>query len=141
MIDIKDLDRFEPLYTWVADDGTNVKIASTRLRNWVLLNQHELEIFLVPVDKQMGLSWLSSGQCDPTRVRSLNRRERREPIIFCKRPTFTNGRPDVFLVDGHHRYARAALDDDELIECWLIEIDQWKPFQVVGGIQVTQDEL
>ena len=140
-IDIRELVRGEPLFTWVADDGTNIKIASTRLRNWVLLNQHTLEIFAVHVDIEMGTSWLSTGQCDPARVRGLNRRERREPIIFCKRPTFTDGKPDVFLVDGHHRYARAALDGDPLIECWLIEEKDWRPFQVVGGINITQEQL
>jgi hypothetical protein len=141
MIHVSELDRKEPIYVWVADDGTNVRIASVRLRNWVLLNQHLFEIFLVPVDPDMAKDWIRNKQCDPKRVMNLTYKERREPIIYCKRPTFTNGRPDVFLVDGHHRYVRAAVDGDPFIECWLIEIPQWEPFKVIGAIDISQQQL
>jgi hypothetical protein len=137
-------DPFEPIYSFVASDGTNTHIASARLRVWCL-EQTTLERVYVPVEQQLAAQFISENIVSGTRVGQLvrtlpSRVEDWEPLIFAKDGQTTRGRPDVMLVDGHHRYVLAALASVAPL-AWVLEPEQWRPFQIADYITLTQEEL
>jgi hypothetical protein len=139
MIDGKTLPEGEPVYTYVADDGTNTVIHAERLRQY--LKRHPQEVFLTPVDREMAKGFLEHNVVSLSRVYQLMTKKRLDPIILCKRPTYTDGRPDVYLVDGHHRYVLTALAKSKFIPAVLVEIRVWRKFQVINLPLVTQTIL
>ena len=69
-------------------------------------------------------------------LRLAKRRDRLDPVIYCE-DGFTDGIPDVMLVDGHHRYVLAAALKRPAIEAVLVLKEFWKPFQIVGLVDVS----
>jgi hypothetical protein len=61
-------------------------------------------------------------------------------MIYC-RYGGTDEIPDVMLVDGHHRYVRAAIEKCGSILAWLLTEDQWRPFQIPNMPKITKEEL
>lgn len=137
MIDARTLPINETTYTHVGDDGVNTHIASERLRKWCLENSPE--IFLTPVNMAVAKTFITNNVVSWERVCSM--KSNGEPILYCKDGFFTGGNPDVFLVDGHHRYARAAALREPFIEAWVLDLEQWKPFQLCNVPDTTQDKL
>lgn len=138
------LDHMEPVYTWVADDGSNIHIASRLLRDWCMKRQPRVE--LMPVDHDFAASFLRENTVDPMRVLQLSVEcdlgiRKLDPIILCQRGTYTHGLPDVMLVDGHHRYVLAAMKEWPVIPCYNLIPHQWKRFRVVDCPDVTKDQL
>lgn len=141
MIDGTTLPPTDQVYTWVADDGTNWHIHAERLRLWCKAKP-SLKVHLAPVDHQLARSFISDNIASMERVVELALRDDKlDPIIFCKRGTFTNGRPDVMLVDGHHRYVLASVMRSAVIPCYMIGTKQWEPFRIVNIPDYTRDEL
>lgn len=127
-------DPFEPIYTFVEKaTGANVNIASERLRKWTLTVG--LETVLVPVSRKMCSTWLEDNIISASRVAELYQRARGgeilAPVLFAKDGQMTDGKDDVMLVDGHHRYFLAALCGC-LLPAHVLEVEQWEPFKIVG---------
>jgi hypothetical protein len=135
MIDEKTLGPLEPIFTFVSHDGTNVNIHPGRLREEVL--RKKPEVIMTTVDKDIAYSYVENNCVSLYRVRELaTRRTSREPIIYCE-DGFTDGIPDVMLVDGHHRYVLAATQGLTVIRSVLLLKEFWKPFQIIGTDKIS----
>jgi hypothetical protein len=126
---------FEPIYTFVERaTGANVNIASERLRQWTLTAG--LEVDGVPVDRALAGSFVRDNIVAPRWCEHLlslvERGMKFPPVIFAKDGGETNGAPDVMLVDGHHRYFIAAMSGMRFIPAYVLEVAQWKPFEILG---------
>lgn len=144
MIEAKTLGPLDPVFTHVLPDGTNINIHSGRLRDWCA--GRKLPISLVPVETATAIRFIRENIVDTMHLHYLAReikarRLQPDPIILCKDGGFTNGRPDVLFVDGHHRYVIAAAIHLSAIPAYLLEVEQWKPFQVSGLPDLTHNEL
>ena len=142
MIDGSRLSPWEQIYTFVARDGRNIHIHAPRLRLHCLAMQYD--VVLVPVDYKLARSFLRTNTVDPRRVVTMTPEAAFEPIILCKTEAFgTNDPiiPDVLMVDGHHRFTRAAMDGLKTIRAYLLELSQWQPFTVVNLPDTTQKRL
>ena len=142
-IDFNTLPDKHPIYSFVGNDGVNIHIDSPGLRNWCIKNRPE--VFLSPTDPKLARTFVRDNVVSPSRVIALAMRftmgEKPDPIIYCKSGTLTNGRPDVYLVDGHHRFYILSMGEAKYIKAHLLEVHQWKPFQVVGVPKISQDFL
>src|SRR6266576_6766754 len=144
MIDGKTLPRWTQIYTHIHEDGKNVHILTSALRDWCLKNCGTPEY--LPVDQQAAKNFLSNNVIHEPRLQTLleeHRQSRRpvEPIILCKLPTHTSDLPDVLLVDGHHRFVLFAILYKPVIPCWILEERDWRPFEVDMGYDLTHDQL
>lgn len=135
------------IYTFVTHSGENIHIFAGGLRLHCLESK-TLEIFIVPVNFEMGQRLLRDNIISPVRAQELYTRfqsskEGIEPVIFCKDGTLseTNGQPNVMLVDGHHRYFLAASLKVPLIAAYVLEPEDWQPFQISGLPDTTQAAL
>lgn len=130
------------IYTFVDMEGNNINIDSAKLRLWCL--QANLEIVLTPIDHKLAASFLTQNVISLKRVQQLldNFQLLEEPIIFCKDGTYhTDGGANVMLVDGHHRYFTKAYLNMRFIESYLLEVEQWKPFQMHDLPNITREQL
>lgn len=133
----------EPVYTFVANDGTNTHIHAGRLRAYLQSQNHE--IILAPVRKALAQRFLAENAISMERVAELTARQLAlapdappDPIILCHTP---GGQNEYMLVDGHHRYFIAAFANRAWIHSWLVEPDIWEAFQVINLRDLTQAEL
>lgn len=140
MLSASDLKPFETLYTFVANDGTNTHIAAERLRQWCLAAPN-LEIFEVPVEKRIAEGFIKRNIVSYANCVRLVTHQHLNPLIYAKTGTFTEGRPDVMLVDGHHRYVYAAAAGRRTFPAFILEEAEWHPFRVAGALNLTQEEL
>jgi len=138
----KDLkDPLEHIFTYVDDDGTNTHIHAARLREWCLKTKG-LEIFNIPISKSLARKYLVENRVARERVQQLTAEHLKEPMIFCKDGTFDiRGYPDVFHVDGHHRYVWHAMMKNEFALAWVLDVEQWQDFKVVGMPAITAQQL
>lgn len=131
------LSLFDPVYTFVADDGTNTHIAVRPLREFCFTSG--LEVFQAPVEAKIANMLLRENSVSPARLRELVGREL-DPIIYAKDGTSTDGAPDVMLVDGHHRYVLAAAAKMPYILAYFLEESQWRPFEIKSPLLDTTRE-
>jgi hypothetical protein len=132
------------IYTHVDHDGTNTHIDAQGLRLWCL--QHKPEVYLIPMRFELAAEFIRDNIIDKKRVAELSQREMLGetlgPIIMAKDGTFaSNGGPNVMLVDGHHRYFLSAIHKRPFVEGHMLEVAQWKPFQLHGIPEITQEQL
>jgi hypothetical protein len=128
------------IYSFVADDGTNVHIDSELLRLWCILNKPE--IFWLPLRYELLDQFKNDNVISEERVIELSKRNNLDPIIMVKDGTIgNNGGPNVMLVDGHHRYVLACLRKQAHIAGHLLEVEQWRPFQIHWLRDITAEEL
>lgn len=141
-IDGRTLSPWTPIYTFVANDGTNVRIHATKLREHCLALSYKS--VLVPVDVPLARSFVRDNVVDMCRVTQLTDENLREPIILCKTEAFGKNHPvipDTLLVDGHHRFVRNAMDGQRIIAAWLLEFYQWSPFMISNVPDTTRATL
>lgn len=129
----------DQIYTHVLPDGTNVNIDSIRLRAWCIAMRPPIK--LLPVDQKQAQSYLRDNVVSMDRCLQLLTKDKLDPIIFAKDGQFTNGLPDAFHVDGHHRYALAGMCGLRFIPSHLLELHEWKPFQIEGVPPITREFL
>lgn len=129
------------IFTYVDNDGTNVNIHAARLREWVLKNARGITVWDVPINRGLARKFLRDNVVDKKRVIALTADHLKEPLLFCKDGTFTEGRPDVFLVDGHHRYCWYAFMGIALAPAWVLERGQWKEYTIEGLPTISQQGL
>lgn len=143
MIDARTLPDGYSIYSFVAHDGTNTHIDCSRLREWCLANVPTLNRGLAPVDAALAQQFVQENVVDLDRVFQLQHKAHLDPIIYCEDGTFSeiNGGPNVMLVDGHHRYALAALMRRTHIPAFLITLEQWTPFQIINHPDLTEEYL
>ena len=128
------------VYSFVANDGTNVHINSEGLRQWCIANKPE--IFWLPMNYEVAKQFIPDNVVSMDRVRELSTRKNLDPIIMVKDGTFgSNGHPNGMLVDGHHRYFLAFLRKQPVIEGYFLEESQWKPFQIHWLRDLSAEEL
>lgn len=139
MINGKLLKPTDAIYHHVDDKGRNTFIHSERLREWVLKTKPE--IVLSPVDPNLMIRFLEDKSYSEERVRELANREKLDPIIYCATGTYTDGRPDVFLADGHHRYVLACVRGLMHIQSHLIAKRDWRQFRIYNLPKLTQEAL
>lgn len=141
-IDGKTLSPWTQVYTFVALDGTNVHIHSPRLREHCIALRYPWTPAVV--DVPLARSFIRDNIVDPRRVSQLTEQHFIEPIILCKTEAFGLNHPtipDVLLVDGHHRYTRAAMDGMQTIRAWILELYQWQPFTIYNLPDYTREAL
>jgi hypothetical protein len=134
----------DPVYTFVAEDGTNTHIDSARLRIWCEAGALSgmLKPCWVPVEPWIAKKFFADNTVSMTRVLELARgRTRLTPIIYAKDGGVTNGRPDVMLVDGHHRYCLWAMLGAPACQAYVLAQAQWEPFKIAGLPSITADDL
>jgi hypothetical protein len=128
-----------PIYTFVGKDGTNVHVDSGALRKWCLKTNREA--VRTPVDRVLAKSFVKNNAISKDRLLELWHRTDLDPVIFCLDGNFTNGRPDGYLVDGHHRYALFAIRRQPIILAWFIHVGEWEQFKVINIKDLTEQEL
>lgn len=129
----------DQIFTHVLPNGTNINIDSSRLHAWCKVMKPE--IFLTPVDPKMARSFVDNNIASQARCIELLAKPQLAPIILCKDGTFTDGRPDIFFVDGHHRYVLAYMLKLPFIPAHVLDLDQWQPFLIEGVPPITQEHL
>lgn len=128
------------IYTFVADDGENIHIDSEGLRLWTKLAKPE--VFWIPLRYELAWDFIRDNVVDPFRIQELANRKELDPIIMVKDGTIgSNGHPNAMLVDGHHRYFIACMCRLEVIPGHMLEVEQWKPFQLHGIPKMTKEQL
>jgi hypothetical protein len=128
------------IYTHVDLDGVNTHIDSEKLRRWCIANKPE--IFIIPLKYELMAEFRRDNVVSPERILELSKRKDLDPIIMVKDGTFgDNGGPNVFLVDGHHRYALACMRGQKHILGHFLEESQWRPFQIYLAKDITAEEL
>lgn len=134
----------EGIFTHVHADGSNIHIASNRVHDWVQRHKATLPTAFLPVEPRLARSFVTDNIVSLDRVRVLASRIHAKPltpVIMAKDGTFTNGRPDVYFLDGHHRYVLYYMLKCPAILAYCLEVDQWKPFQVLGLPPTTRERL
>jgi hypothetical protein len=138
-------DLFRPVFTFIADDGENIHIDTVELRTWCVgqLKLAQLEVFNIPLKYDLAATFIPENVISPDRVLELAERpiESLDPIIMVKDGTITNNAPNCMLVDGHHRFFLACLRKWTHIPGHLLEVPQWKPFQLHNLPSLTKDQL
>jgi hypothetical protein len=132
-------DPSEGIYTFVDSQGRNTNVASNRLRDWTI--KARPETFLFPVDSKLAQRFLHDNIVTFERVLEIAMKKRLDPVIFCHDGTYTDGAPNCMLVDGHHRYCYMGLSKQPVIPGHLLTPDQWKPFEIEGLCEITQNQL
>lgn len=131
-----------PVYTWIANDGTNIHVDSNKLRAMLLNGPRLWEIFLTPVYPDIARGYITDHVVDMSRVQALDDGRKLDPIIFGR---FDAGRqpsyPDTLHIDGHHRYVLYALKRFQVIPTYLVPEVEWRKFEVTGLMNLSQDQL
>jgi hypothetical protein len=128
------------IFTFISDDGENINIDAEGLRIWCIANRPE--VFNLPVKPELGRQFLFENVVSVERAWELIVRKNFDPIIMVKDGTYgDNGGPNTMLVDGHHRYFIACVAQWAYIPGHLLEVEQWKPFQMHGLPDLTKEEL
>lgn len=142
MLKPSDMRPREGIFTHVHEDGTNIHIASNRVHDWC--QKTRPPVAMLPVDAKLARSFVTDNIVSPERIKVLASRMHTSPltpVIMAKDGTFTNGRPDVYFLDGHHRYVLYYILKRPLILSYCLEVEQWKPFQVIGLPSTTREAL
>lgn len=142
-IDGRTLSRWETIYTFVAADGSNVHIHTERLHLHLqsLPPDKRPKVQMVELSYELAQKFIHTNVVAIERVRQLDIRNLQDPIVFCSDGTSTDGRKNCMLVDGHHRFTRAAIDGYQLIPSYVLDPLEWEPFRVTGIPDLTRDEL
>jgi hypothetical protein len=128
------------IYSFVDKDGVNTHINAEGLRQWCI--ETKQEIWNIPLREKVAKMMMENNIVAPERIVELSKRKSLDPIIMCKDGTFDdNGAPNVMIVDGHHRFVLACLAKLKSIPGHVLELEQWKPFQIHGLPDLTQEEL
>lgn len=147
MIDGRTLPLFEPIYTFVAKDGTNTNVASNRLRLWCAAHKHDLEVVGTPVNLEQAKNYIRIHSASPKRVWELIDRAANgqtfDPIIYGHDGSFAddNGGPNVILIDGHHRYVLYAALNIRIIPSYILTPTQWEQFIITNLPDITAEQL
>ena len=127
------------LYTHVQPDGTNIHINVDSLL--AAIKAAQLEVVLVPVEMRVVRAFIDGNAISARRMMQLTPEQLFQPIIYGYDGTRDKaGRGNVLMIDGHHRYARAASDGLPLIRSYVVERYFWEAHRLELPA-MTQEEL
>jgi len=149
MIPFKTIPKGTQIYTWINEEtGENFHIHTPKLRDWIAKQDlhGKLEILQTRVHEEIAADFMRVNSVSPERIVQLATeamlgKRKLDPIIFCERGTYTNGEPDVMLVDGHHRYMIFAIAKIPMIPCYVLKPRQWMPFRVIDAPDLNIEQL
>lgn len=140
MLAAADMKPHEGVYTFVDPSGKNTNIASNRLHDWCATAN--LETMALPVTAEMANRFLRDNAVSMDRIFELLGKETLSPVIVCHDGFYgSNGGPNIFFVDGHHRYVLASMMGRTWIPCYFLTVPQWSPFQIEGLADLTSQQL
>lgn len=141
MLDGKNYPVGSAVYTFVDNEGVNTHVDSELLRQWCAAHTSELEVRLTPVASDIARSFLTDNVVDIDHLKRVMRMKTLDPLIYGHTGDFTNGNPDVLLIDGHHRYFCAWLCKVAWMPAYILSPEQWHPFQIEGLPSQTHEQL
>jgi len=153
MIDVQEMEQFEPLYQFVANDGENINIASRRLRAWAneASARGEIETFVAPCEDTMAEKFIRERSVDPRHVAELLLRDPRTlwPVLFgieragewLTTRDGAQGFGDVITIDGHHTYVAHCIARCPFVRAHFLRREEWERFRVTGVPSTTAEEL
>lgn len=140
MIANKDMSDWETIFAHVDDDtGEHTNIAVGRLFPEVVaqIAFGKLDIALVPVEEKIAAYFRTHRGVEDARLQRLSDDFKAyDPIMFACMPDGTH-----LLVDGHHRYVKAAALGAEHIKAVLVPEPIWREFQIAGLEPVSSKAL
>lgn len=139
----------EPIYTFITPSGENINIAASKLRlhcmgldsGPTLRPAYRFKVFDFPIRPALAESFVHDNIISTARVIELLTKPRLDPIIAAVYDHDANGLPNVMLVDGHHRYYLAHAMKLPHIPAFVLQPEEWHPFQISGCPTISQDEL
>lgn len=141
----EDLNNHDPMYSFVGDDGENIHVATALLYEWVQRNKANLEIVLTPIDPNRAASYIRTNVVSRKRcieiLRHLRQNGTLQPMIYAESGTYTHRLPDMYHIDGHHRFVCYAFLNRPFGDSYILQQHQWRPFQIVGVPDLTKDQL
>jgi hypothetical protein len=141
----EDLKNHDPMFSFVGDDGENIHVATKLVYEWVQRNKPNLEIVLTPIDPNRAASYIRTNVVSATRCRQMlahiRKNGRLQPMIYAESGTHTHGLPDLYHIDGHHRFVVYAFLRRPFGESYILEQHQWRPFQITGVPDLTKQQL
>ena len=148
-IDARDMGLFEPLYTFVSDEGENINIASARLRAWTNDKANGIETVLVPCRHEVAEKFLAEGSVSVEHCVQLARQVCDEGLklwpvllaLYGNVPIEEDLTQDVICVDGHHTTLLFAMSGAKEMPVQFITRAQWEPFRVIGLRDISQSTL
>lgn len=148
-VDADSLPAGHHVFTHVLPSGENIHIDVSGLRSAVVLNPNfDHQRKLIPIDPHLAHTFVRDNIVSPQRVVQLMGRHRHEadllrmePLVFCADGSFTDGAPDVFFVDGHHRYVMCAVFQLTSAPAYIVPPDFWARFRISGLPSISQQEL
>jgi hypothetical protein len=146
-VKFEDLNNHDPMYSFVGDDGENTHVASGLLYDWVQRNRANLEVVLTPVDPTRAVSYIRDNVVSKRRCLEMlawlntDKNFGFQPMIYGETGTFTRSLPDLYHIDGHHRYVVYAYIGRPFAESYILEQSQWRQYQITGVPDLTKDTL
>jgi hypothetical protein len=143
----EDLDDHSPMYSFVGDDGENVHIASGLLYQWVQRNRNNLETVNIPIDPIRATHYIRDNVVSRKRCREMlefirsDKTHTFQPMIYGESGSYTHNLPDLYHIDGHHRYVVYAFLQRPFGESYMLEQHQWSEYQITGVPDLTKQEL
>lgn len=141
MLDGKNYKPGDPIYTFVAKDGTNVHVDAEKLRVWCAEHRAELQVLSTPVESEHALKFLSDNALNIDNLMKVSKMASFDPLIYGHDGTYNEGAPNVLLIDGHHRYFVAFARGWKWIDAYVLSPEQWHPFRIAGLDDFTEELL
>lgn len=125
----------EAVFTLIEDDtGKQTHFAVDRMIAWC--TAAKLPVAAVAVDPQFAVYCVENRGVEFERLAQITFHHLTEPLIFCRQPDGSH-----LLVDGHHRYVKAAQLAISYVRAYLLEPEQWEPFLIQGMPTVRKQDL
>src|SRR5215467_16395102 len=122
---VEDYGPFDPIYVFVGNDGEQVVIDTVALYKHVTANPPQ--VFSTDVRASVAEEIINDNAIQGKRYMEMVKdrvehgNQYRDPIIYVKTGSVTDGRPDVLLCDGHHRFVVACSFGDTMIDDYVLE--------------------
>jgi hypothetical protein len=131
MLKLSDIGLYEQLFTHVYE-GVATMIAAERMQKSE--EYLALEIMMSPVEKHFAEWAMENRGVEQHRLERITPTELVSPLCYCEFPTPASlgGGISHLLVDGNHRYVKAAMMGVKLLPARVAPETLWRKFQVEG---------
>lgn len=138
MVQLSDLTVTDEVFTHVCPiDGTSTTYSVRALQRIISEATDGVMKAMVPVDQPF------AEFCQENRGASIKKAKAMPPEVLAVPVIFVFLPKDQthLLVDGHHRYIRAAADDSVFIEAFIVDAPVWEPAVVTDMPQFSDAEV